>query len=121
MMETAVGSSRMVFQSGSRTTSNSRGGRGSWGMAAKVAPPPGAGKEVDGVRHNSATVETLPSRRQVRGRRGKAAWFLRGPCDLRESHSVSAPDACTIGCGNRYRLYVRGAGAGCFIASGGSP
>src|SRR4051812_22457270 len=60
MMETAVGSSRMVFQSGSRTTSNSRGGRGSWGMAAKVAPPSSAGKEVDSVRHNSATVETLP-------------------------------------------------------------
>jgi len=30
-----------------------------WGMAAKLAPPPGAGKEMDTVRHNSATAEIL--------------------------------------------------------------
>src|SRR3954468_5641879 len=36
------------------------------------------------------------------GRRGKTALFLRVPCDLCESHSVSASDECTIDCRNPY-------------------
>ncbi|MFL5540780.1 MAG: hypothetical protein ACJ8J0_17440, partial [Longimicrobiaceae bacterium] len=73
----------------------SRGGRGSGDMAAKVAPPRGVGKEMDSVRHNSATAGT-GSRRDLEAPIQDAIDLVRYLAEVVAGYVRFAPGALTV-------------------------